>query len=98
MATLENQLELATQDIASYIQSDSVLTQAAHAQRLQDDPEWGLILGLGYQKGSQKQSLIYKHLTKLLDSLRSITGGDAMKAKELSEMLFLRTHAGILSL
>ena len=31
---------------------------------------------------------------KLLTELRRITGGDATKAKQLSDLLFARTHAG----
>ena len=31
---------------------------------------------------------------KLLTELRSITGGDATKGKQLSDLLFARTHAG----
>ena len=35
-----------------------------------------------------------KHLGKLLTELRQITGGDATKAKQLSDLLYSRVHAG----
>ena len=73
--------------------SEPILAQAAHSNKLEENPEWALILGLGYNP-SQRRTLIYKHLGKLLEQMRSITGGDAAKAKELSEMLYMRTHAG----
>lgn len=86
---------MTAQELMSYIQSDPVLRQSSHAQILQDQPEWALILGLGYHTKAQKQSLIYKHLNKLVDTLHTITAGDPTKAKQLSEMLCLRTHAGM---
>lgn len=94
VSELEHLQFMAAEKLASFLQSDSVLTQVSHASRLQDDPDWALVVGLGYC-GSQKQSLIYKHLAKLLTHLRAITGGDALKGKALSEMLFLRAHAGM---
>lgn len=72
----------------------SVLTQnSTQNERLEESPQLGFILGTGYATKSQKRSLVYKHLSKLVQSLRKITGGDAMKAKELSELLAIRTHA-----
>lgn len=81
------------EEIMSYIESTPLLKEAAHAKKLEENPEWALILGLGY-KDSQKRNLIYQHLKKLLYELRRITNGDAMKAKELSDLLYLRLHAG----
>ncbi|KAL1507762.1 hypothetical protein AB1Y20_007372 [Prymnesium parvum] len=83
----------AAEELASFIKLDPVLKQASHAQVLEEDPDFALVIGLGYV-GAQKQSLIYKHLNKLKERLREITAGDAVKAKALSEMLYLRTHAG----
>lgn len=77
----------------SYMQSDGVHSEASHAQLLELDPDWALVVGLGYDN-VQKKGLIYKHLKKLRDSLWVITHGDPTKAKALSEMLYLRTHAG----
>lgn len=94
VASLEEQLRLAAQEIVSFIESEPMLKQTSHAQKLEDNPEWGLILGLGYNTSAQKQSLVYKHLRKLVDSLRVITAGDALKAKQLAEMLFMRMHSG----
>ena len=34
--------------IVSYIETEPVLKQASHAKRLQDNPEWAVILGIGY--------------------------------------------------
>ena len=93
MAELESQLHKTTEFIISHVESDSILTQASHAQRLEDDPDWVLIAGLGYSD-SQSTRLIYDHLNKLLAKLKDITRGDVTKAKELSEMLYIRTHAG----
>lgn len=70
------------------------LREVSHAQVLEDNPDWALVIGLGYDR-VQKKGLVYKHIHKLLESLRSITHGDPMKAKALSEMLYLRTHAGV---
>lgn len=81
------------QDIMGYIESTPILKEAAHARKLEDNPEWALILGLGYND-TQKRNLIYQHLHKLLTELRRITNGDAMKAKELGDLLYLRLHAG----
>ena len=38
--------------------------------KLEENPEWALILGLGYNP-SQRRTLIYKHLGKLLEQMRS---------------------------
>ncbi len=34
------------------------------------------------------------HLGKLLDEVRRITGGDATRAKQLTDLLYMRAHAG----
>ena len=49
----------------AFIESEPILTQAAHAKRLEESPEWALVLGLGYND-AQKRNLIYQHLGKLL--------------------------------
>ena len=90
---LEAQLHTAAEEIVSYVQSNPILKEASHAARLEEDPEWALILGLGYTD-AQKRDLIYRHLGKLKDELHRITGGDAMRAKQLSDLLYLRVHAG----
>lgn len=90
---LENEHSRITEHIISFLESDSMLKQVSHADLLERDPDWGLVLGLGYD-GVQRQGLIYRHLKKLVESLRMITHGDPMKAKQLSEMLYLRTHSG----
>lgn len=82
-----------SEEIASYIQTEPILKEAAHAKRLEQNPEWALILGLGYNDG-QKRNLIYQHLGKMLTELRRVTGGDALKAKQLADLLYLRAHAG----
>ena len=93
MAELEAQLRKYSEEIVSYIQSEPILKEASHAKRLEENPEWALILGLGYNDG-QKRNLIYQHLGKMLTELRRVTGGDALKAKQLSDLLYLRAHAG----
>ena len=82
-----------TQEIVSYIHSEPILNQAAHAKRLEDNPEWAVILGLGYND-KQRRNLIYQHLTKLKSSLLNITGGDATKAKQLTDLMHTHVHAG----
>lgn len=93
VSKLEEMHRALAEDIVSYIQSEPVLSQASHAQMLEHNADWGISLGLGYV-GAQKKGLIYKHLSKLLEHVRAITSGDPMKAKGLSEMLYLRMHAG----
>lgn len=77
----------------SYLQSDAELAQLSQKDLLERDADWALVIGLGYD-ANQKKGLIYRHLNKLLESLWVITHGDASKAKSLSDMLFLRMHAG----
>lgn len=62
------------------------------ASKLEDTPDLGFALGTGYTE-RQKKSMIYRHLSKLLVALRKITGGDAVKGRQLSELLHIRTHA-----
>ena len=83
----------AAEEIMSYVESTPILKQAAHAEALEAHPEWQEIVGYGYRE-DQRRSLIYQHLGKLLTELRRITGGDATKGKQLSDLLFARTHAG----
>lgn len=45
------------------MQSDGVHSQASHAQLLELDPDWALVIGLGYDN-VEKKGLIYKHLKK----------------------------------
>lgn len=42
----------------------------------------------------QRRNLIYKHKAKLQTELQHITAGDPAKAKLLSDLLYLRVHAG----
>lgn len=88
-------LHTAREKLASQSVTEPVLQQASHAERLEESEDWISTVGMGYKKGSQQTSLIYKHLSKLIVALRSITGGDAMKAKQLSELLSYRSHAGV---
>ena len=92
LALEATQLTTAEQ-IMSYIESTPILKEAAHTKKLEENPEWALVLGLGYNDG-QKRNLIFQHLGKLLTEVRSITGGDAVKAKQLSDLLYCRVHAG----
>ena len=85
--------QTAAEEIMSYVESTPILKQAAHAEALEAHPEWQAIVGVGYRE-DQRRSLIYQHLGKLLTELRRITGGDATKGKQLSDLLFARTHAG----
>ena len=93
VAELEAQLQAAARELVSYISSDPILKESSHAQRLESDPAWALIVGLGY-RDDQKRSLIYHHLKKLMASLHAVTGGDAKKAKQLGDLLHVRLHAG----
>ena len=81
------------QEIMTYIESEPILKEAAHAKKLEENPEWALILGIGYDD-SQKRSLIYKHLTKMTVELHRVTGGDAYKAKQLTDLMYMKVHAG----
>lgn len=94
MAALEKENFSVAQEILAYIHSEPIYKEASHTGLLESNPEWGLILGLGYHSKSQKNSLIYKHLQKLVAELKSITKADPAKAKQLSELLYRRTHAG----
>ena len=93
MAELETQQRTIAEEVLSYVESTPILKEAAHAKQLEDNPEWALVLGLGYND-TQRRNLIYQHLGKMLTELRRITGGDALKAKQLSDLLYLRAHAG----
>lgn len=96
MSLLEKRLLTASEELASLTTAEPIFQQASHAERLEESEDWALTVGTGYKKGSQQTSLIYKHLSKLMGAMRSITGGDAMKAKQLSDLLSFRTHAGVL--
>ena len=91
--TLEAAQRTAAEEIMSYVESTPILKEAAHSKALEEHEEWAEILGVGYSD-SQRRDLIYKHLTRLRDQLHSITGGDAKKAKQLSDLLYMRVHAG----
>lgn len=90
---MERLQQVAAEEIMSYVESTPILTQATHSERLEDNQQWGQVLGVGYND-SQRRSLIYRHLSKLLSALREVTGGDATKAKALSDLLYCRLHAG----
>ena len=78
--------QTAAEEIMSYVESPPILKQAAHAEALEAHPEWQAIVGVGYRE-DQRRSLIYQHLGKLLTELRRVTGGDALKAKQLADLL-----------
>ena len=90
---LEEQLRIAVEEIMGSIETGTVLKQAAHARALEEHPEWKGVIGVGYSE-PQRRDLIYKHLQKLLDLTRSVTRGDATKAKQLIDLLHARVHAG----
>lgn len=83
----------AAEEIVSFLRTAPALKQAAHSDCFEHNPEWSIIIGLGYSD-AQRRTLIYKHLRKLLEEMRRITNGDALKAKELSDLMYLRMHAG----
>jgi hypothetical protein len=93
VAELERNEGMCAREIPSVVQSKPILENGAHFRKLEDNPEWALILYLEYGD-DQKRNLIYQHLHKLLDQLRGITGGDAMKEKQLGDLMYLRLHAG----
>jgi hypothetical protein len=93
VAELEHNEGMCARGIPSVVQSKPILKKEAHFRKLEDKPEWALILYLEF-RDDQKRSLIYQHLHRLLDQLRGITGGDAMKAKQLSDLMYLCLHAG----
>ena len=80
-------------NIVAYINSTPILKQAAHAKKLEENPEWTLVLGIGYNE-SQKNKGIYLHLKRMLSELQNVTGGDVTKAKQLTDLLYTRVHAG----
>ena len=84
---------MASEELMSNVETGGILKQAAHAQRLEEYPEWKEILGIGYSE-PQRRVLMYKHLQKLLDLTRTVTGGDATKAKQLVDLLHARARAG----
>lgn len=81
----------------SFMKTEPILSGPAHSSLFEGDPDAAFLIGVGYNS-AQRQVMIYRHLKKLRDSLHGITGGDALKAKALSEMLYLRSHAGKWSL
>ena len=90
---LQAEQRMVAEQIVSYIQSTPILKEAAHAKKLEEHPEWAVVLGLGYDD-AQKRNMIYNHLGKLQSELRRVTNGDAMKAKQLTDLLYTRVHAG----
>ena len=90
---LTNALQVASEDVMSDFQSGDILKQTAHAKALEQHPEWKDLIGMGYSE-PQRRDLIYKHLQKLLDLTRTVTHGDASKAKQLVDLLHHRVHAG----
>lgn len=93
MAELEKLQQVAAEEIMSYVESTPVLTQSSHNEKIEEHEQWRQILGTGYNN-VQRRCMIYRHLDKLLSTLREITKGDATKAKDLSDLLFCRMHAG----
>ena len=69
------------------------IQKGAGDKALEDHPEWKDVIGVGHSE-PQRRDLIYKHLQKLLDASRTVTNGDATKAKQLIDLLYARAHAG----
>ncbi|KAJ1615622.1 hypothetical protein T492DRAFT_157330, partial [Pavlovales sp. CCMP2436] len=69
------------------------LSQASHAAELVAQEGWDKVIGVGYSD-TLKRDLIYRHLAKLLESLRKVTGADPIRAKQLVDLLHARVHAG----
>jgi len=91
---LTDALQVASEEIMSnHLRTGDILKQTAHAKTLEQHPEWKDIVGVGYSE-PQRRDLIYKHLQKLLDLTRTVTHGDACKAKQLIDLLHHRVHAG----
>lgn len=42
MLEIENQLRVAAEEIMSYVESEPILKQSAHAEKLHTNPEWVL--------------------------------------------------------
>ena len=74
------------EQLLSHMPTDTPLQQASHAKALLEDPKWNAVLGVGY-RDDQKRSLVYQHVSKLLDRTREITGGDPLKAKYLADLM-----------
>ena len=86
VAELE-QLELAlAEQLLAFVPTNNPLQQASHAKALLEDPKWTAVLGVGY-RDDQKRSLVYQHVSKLMDRTHQITGGDPQKAKYLVDLM-----------
>ena len=81
-----------SEELASKLDSEPHHTRLPHFRRIEEDPSWALVLGIGYTD-AQRRSMIYRHLQKLQSQLHEITGGDVMKSKQLSELMYVRFHA-----
>ena len=79
------ELQLAEQ-LLSHMPTDAPLQHASHAKALLDDPQWQAVLGVGY-RDDQKRSLVYQHVSKLMDRTHEITRGDPQKAKYLVDLM-----------
>ena len=89
---LEDCLWQAGQSIVSGLDTGDALVQASHAAELAEQEGWDKVIGIGYSD-NQKRDLIYRHLAKLCESLRKVTGSDPIMAK-LVDLLHARVHAG----
>ena len=56
------------EEIMSYIESEPILKQAAHAKKLEEHPEWAVVLGLGYDD-DQRHGLKAVLVERLLEAL-----------------------------
>ena len=88
----ETALRDTAEEILSTMRTAPPNRELSHADALKDHPEWQTVLGAGYSEGQRRT--LYRHVQKLLDAAREITGGDALKAKQLTDLLYARVHAG----
>ena len=74
------------EQLLAFVPTDNPLQQASHAKALLEDPKWTAVLGVGY-RDDQKRSLVYQHVSKLMDRTHQITGGDPQKAMYLVDLM-----------
>jgi hypothetical protein len=67
--------------------------QASHAVELASQQGWEKVIGVGYSD-RQRRDVIYRHLAKMMECLRNVTGRDPIMAKQLVDLLHARVHAG----
>jgi hypothetical protein len=81
------------QSIVSGIYIGDALSQACHAPELASQEGWDKVIGVGYSD-KQKRDLIYRHLAKVNEVLRKVTGSEPVMAKQLVDLMHARVHAG----